>query len=108
MMVSDAEVEWYEVENLRMPESEEDLFTLERYQQFERHLPPIADVVLDVGCSTGRGGAEIARVRPAIELWGLDVVQSRLDALPDCYAKGIRGLTTEIPLEDQSVDVILA
>lgn len=102
-----AAVDRYEQENLLQPQAEHDTFTVERYRQFARYSPE-AGIVLDVGCSTGRGGAEYARLRPAAELWGIDVVQERLDLLPDVYARRIRGLSTQIPLDTQQVDVILA
>jgi ubiquinone/menaquinone biosynthesis C-methylase UbiE len=97
----------YEQENLRGPRSEDDYFAVERYRQFARYSPRAA-TVLDVGCGTGRGGAEYVRLRPAAELWGMDVVQECLDALPASYARKIRGLSTEIPLEAGQADVILA
>ena len=53
-------------------------------------------------------GQELVTARPDIELWGIDVLQSRLDALPDAYAKRVLGLSTDIPLEDGTVDVIVA
>jgi ubiquinone/menaquinone biosynthesis C-methylase UbiE len=102
------QMEQYEKENLRQPEAEEDLYTAERYQQFARHLRPRDGVILDVGCSTGRGGEQIGRLVPQAKIWGLDVVQSRLDALPDVYSLRLRGLSTDIPLEDGSVDAVLA
>lgn len=98
----------YEQGNLLQPEAEDDPFTVERYQQFGRHLRADAGVVLDIGCATGRGGQEIAKVAPDVELWGVDVVQSRLDALPAVYAKKVRGLSTALPLDDRTVDAILA
>jgi ubiquinone/menaquinone biosynthesis C-methylase UbiE len=97
----------YEHENLLQPEAEHDTFTVERYRQFARYSSGAA-IVLDVGCSTGRGGAEYARLRPAAELWGIDVVQERLDALPPVFARKIRGLSTDVPLDTQQVDAILA
>jgi SAM-dependent methyltransferase len=98
----------YSQENLLQPEAEHDVFTVERYRQFARHFPRSVHAVLDVGCSTGRGGLELAKAHPDAELWGIDVVQERLDHLPDVYAQRIRGLSTDIPLDDQSVDVITA
>jgi SAM-dependent methyltransferase len=103
-----ADLEHYERENLLQPEGEHDVFTVERYRQFARHSLGTVRAVLDVGCSTGRGGSELVRALPAVELWGLDVVQSRLDALPGVYTRRIRGLSTDIPLENQSVDAIVA
>jgi len=102
------EIDDYERENLVQQQAEHDTFTVERYRQLARYLPPATAVVLDVGCSTGRGGLEIARLRPRAELWGLDVVQHRLDALPTVYVNRVRGLSTEIPLEDGAVDVVVA
>lgn len=98
----------YSKENLLQPEAEHDVFTVERYQQFARHFPARVQAVLDVGCSTGRGGMELARAYPDAELWGIDVVQERLDLLPDVYARRVRGLSTDIPLDDQAVDVVTA
>lgn len=102
------ELEHYERENLSQPEAELDLFTVERYRQFARHLPPGVRSVLDVGCSTGRGGLELVAACPGIELWGLDVVRTRLDALPAAYSRRLRGLSTNIPAEDGSLDVVVA
>lgn len=101
-------VDAYEQSNLLQPEAEHDVFTLERYAQFALHTPTRARTVLDIGCSTGRGGQEFVRHVPSAELWGLDAVQDRLDALPGCYAGAIRGLSTDLPLDDRSVDVVLA
>jgi ubiquinone/menaquinone biosynthesis C-methylase UbiE len=108
IIVKELDLERYEQENIRQPEAEHDVFTVERYRQFARHSPKKARTVLDVGCSTGRGGAEFVRMRPATELWGIDVVQERLDVLPEFYARKLRGLSTDIPLESQTVDLIIA
>lgn len=97
----------YEQENVRQEVAEHDPFTVGRYRQFARYSPA-APVTLDVGCCTGRGGAEYSRLLPQAEIWGLDVVQTRLDALPDLYARKICGLSTAIPLSDGEVDVVLA
>jgi ubiquinone/menaquinone biosynthesis C-methylase UbiE len=101
-------IEQYEQENLRQPEAESDEFTVERYRQFAHYFPARAAQILDVGCSTGRGGQELARMHPEAQLWGIDVVQDRLDALPDVYAKRFRGLSTDMPIADNSVDVVVA
>jgi ubiquinone/menaquinone biosynthesis C-methylase UbiE len=99
----------YERENIQQEVAERDTFTVERYRQFARQLPDSDDAhVLDVGCSTGRGGIELARSRPNTVLWGLDVVQRRLDELPAVYSNRIRGLSTAIPIDDEMIDVILA
>jgi ubiquinone/menaquinone biosynthesis C-methylase UbiE len=107
-MASDTELERYERENLLQPEAEEDLFTVERYRQFAAHLADGTRTVLDVGCSTGRGGAELHRLCPEVQLWGLDAVQSRLDSLPPVYARKVRGLSTDLPCEDRSLDAVVA
>lgn len=98
----------YEVANLAQPEAETDHFSLGRYEQFARRGLPGARTVLDVGCGTGRGGSEFARLRPECELWGIDVVQQRLDSLPDVYTRALRGLSTSLPVDDAEVDLLLA
>lgn len=95
--------------NLQQPESEQDTFTVERYRQFAARLPSAANVVLDIGCNTGRGGLELKRLRPKASLVGLDVVQERLDRLPaGVYDRRICGSATQIPLEDECVDGVVA
>jgi len=98
----------YEVQNLEQENSEHDSFTPDRYEQFLRHFPSGANRVLDVGCNTGRGGLRLKERNPSLEIVGLDCVQSRLDALPDCYAQAAYGLSTRTPFEDRSFDVVLA
>lgn len=85
-----------------------DTFSLERYQQFARHIPDETRTVLDVGCAEGRGGAELKRILPQINLLGLDCVDDRLSMLPAAYTRGILGLTTQIPMDDRSCDAIVA
>ena len=65
-----ADLDNYEQEKLLQPEGEHDVFTVERYRQFRRHAPEAARVILDVGCSTGRGGSELVRALPSVDLWG--------------------------------------
>ena len=100
--------EKYEVQNTEQEVSEHDSFTPERYGQFFRHFPRGAQRVLDVGCNTGRGGLRLKEYNPLLEIVGLDCVQSRLDALPDCYAQAAYGLSTHIPFDDRSFDVVVA
>jgi ubiquinone/menaquinone biosynthesis C-methylase UbiE len=98
----------YEIQNAQQDVSEHDPFTLERYDQFFNFLPQDAIKVLDVGCNTGRGGMRLKELNPNLMLLGLDCVRERLDALPEYYAKGVYGLSTDIPIEDRSVDAIVA
>jgi ubiquinone/menaquinone biosynthesis C-methylase UbiE len=86
----------------------DDTFSLERYRQFAGHLPSGSLRVLDVGCAEGRGGAELHRVRPDVELSGLDCVAERLANLPPCYTGRIEGMTQEIPVDDRSFDAVVA
>ena len=99
----------YEFQNAQYKHSEHDSFTLERYEQFLKFFPNSAahKKVLDVGCSTGRGGLRLKKLDPSIELFGLECVKERLDALPECYSKRIFGLSTNIPIEDKFFDVIV-
>lgn len=98
----------YASENAAQTVAIHDTYSLERYQQFARHIPDGARTVLDVGCAEGRGGAELKRIRPQLSLLGLDCVEERLAELPESYAKGILGLTTQIPMDDRSCDAIVA
>lgn len=100
----------YEVQNSQQYVSECDPFTLERYEQFYKFCPKGKEnlKILDVGCNTGRGGIRLKELNPSIALLGFDCVQERLDSLPADYSEGIYGLATEIPLEDQTLDVIVA
>jgi ubiquinone/menaquinone biosynthesis C-methylase UbiE len=107
-VTSNVDLERYAQANRLQPEAEHDTFTVERYQQFGRYFPAHVRTILDIGCSTGRGGVELARAFPQAELWGIDVIQERLDALPDIYAQRVRGVSTDIPLQSQTVDVIVA
>lgn len=50
----------------------------------------------------------LKQLNPKLTLLGLDCVQERLDALPECYSQNMHGLSTNIPIEDRSVDVIVA
>ncbi len=85
-----------------------DTFTLERYAQFARYLPPEKIRILDIGCAEGRGGARLKSLKPDIELAGLDCVQERLDALPAEYVSKVHGLSSSIPSDDLTYDAIVA
>lgn len=97
----------YAAEN-QLQNAGQDDFTPERYAQFCRYFPVPAPTVLDVGCSTGRGGLVLARNHPGAAIIGLDCIADRLAALPTCYSAALHGLSTDIPLDDRSVDVVVA
>jgi ubiquinone/menaquinone biosynthesis C-methylase UbiE len=98
----------YEEQNHQQDVSEHDSFTAKRYKQFFYFFQKEAVKVLDVGCNTGRGGLCLKELNPNIELFGLDCVQERLDVLPKCYSQKVYGLSTDIPMQDRSVDAITA
>jgi SAM-dependent methyltransferase len=90
-------------------DSETDPFTESRYAQFARYLPPGPIKVLDVGCNTGRGGAALKERRSEISLFGLDLLQARLDRLPrDVYDGTVCGSATQVPSDDETYDAIVA
>src|SRR5436190_1033852 len=89
--------------------SETDSFTAERYQQFHNHFPRLAKTVLDVGCNTGRGGRVLKSRDASLRIIGLDCVPERIATLDkSIYETGICEFSTAIPLEDRSLDVIVA
>ena len=99
----------YAERNARQQGSESDPFTESRYAQFAKFLPAGPLKVLDVGCNTGRGGAALKRLRPDLQLFGLDLLQQRLDRLPrDVYSGTVCGSATRIPTEDETYDAIVA
>lgn len=88
--------------------SETDLFTPERYIQMFRHVPPSAVKLLDVGCNTGRGGAQLKALSKNIKLTGFDCVPERIAKLDrTIYDEAICGFSTKIPLSNDSLDAIL-
>lgn len=90
-------------------ESEIDPFSIERYQQFYRHFPLDAKIILDVGCNIGRGGNALMLLNPGLEITGLDCVQERLDSIPaGIYQKTICSLVSDIDVSDSCFDVIVA
>lgn len=99
----------YEELNLLQPESENDPFTEDRYRQFYRFFPKSVSKVLDVGCNTGRGGRVLKSMDAHLMIYGLDAVKDRLDRLPvSVYQERVHGLSTSIPVEDGSFDVVVA
>jgi trans-aconitate methyltransferase len=75
----------YQELNERQLAAETDEFTAQRYRQFGGLLPKNCVKILDIGCSTGRGGAELKRIRPLIQLYGLDCSQKRLARVLAAY-----------------------
>jgi SAM-dependent methyltransferase len=99
----------YAVRNLQQEASETDPFTESRYAQFAKFLPLGPLRILDVGCNTGRGGEVLKRLRPQAQIFGLDLLQSRLDRLPrDVYSGTVCGSATHIPSEDETYDAVVA
>jgi 2-polyprenyl-3-methyl-5-hydroxy-6-metoxy-1,4-benzoquinol methylase len=93
----------------RDPElNETDPFTGPRYQQRVRHLSQDARDVLDVGCSTGRGGAVMKAVRPNLRITGVDCVPERIAVLDsEIYHSKICGFTHAITLRTDNFDAIV-
>lgn len=88
---------------------ENDDFTLERYRQFYHFFPKSVKNVLDLGCNTGRGGEVLKDINKSLELTGLDVIKDNIDRLPkDVYKHGICGSATDIPVDDDTFNVVVA
>ncbi|MBW4596883.1 MAG: class I SAM-dependent methyltransferase [Brasilonema angustatum HA4187-MV1] len=98
----------YEELNAQQIVSETDPFTEKRYRQFYRFFPMNILTVLDIGCNTGRGGQVLKSLNKSLQIFGLDCVKDRLDRLPQAYERGIYGLSTEIPCDDRTFDVVVA
>ncbi len=98
----------YAALNLSQEIAEHDDFTAERYAQFARKIDASATSILDIGCSTGVGGVVLASHFPGATISGLDCVAERLAQLPDAYSKSICGFSTDIPVEDESFDAVVA
>lgn len=99
----------YESLNRAQGIAEVDSFTPRRYAQFAKCIPKDAHDVLDVGSATGRGGAQLSRLRPMLEIDALDCLSDRLAKLPKgAYRTAICALATSMPVQDNSYDAILA
>jgi SAM-dependent methyltransferase len=99
----------YATRNELQEVSETDPFTESRYLQFAKFLPAGPLKVLDVGCNTGRGGAVLKEQRPDVSIFGLDLLQSRLDRLPkNVYSGTVCGSATQIPNDDETYDAVIA
>jgi ubiquinone/menaquinone biosynthesis C-methylase UbiE len=93
--------------NVRLEHESKDSFTEERYVQLAKFITQPAATILDVGCSKGEGGPVLKSVLPGCHVTGLDCVVEHLAALPTAYSQKIEGLTTDIPVKDQSFDAII-
>jgi ubiquinone/menaquinone biosynthesis C-methylase UbiE len=93
--------------NEKQKSAETDPFTEKRYEQFARHMPKSAIRILDIGCSTGRGGGALKKVLPDIELHGLDCSKARIAKLPPVYSGRHFGNVTKLPFPNERFDVVL-
>jgi ubiquinone/menaquinone biosynthesis C-methylase UbiE len=93
--------------NEKQKSAETDPFTEKRYEQFARHMPESANKILDIGCSTGRGGGALKRLLPDIDLHGLDCSKARLAKLPAIYTGRHFGNVTKLPFPNERFDVVL-
>jgi SAM-dependent methyltransferase len=100
----------YEQINKLQKNSEDNPLTPARYRQFVRHFPKNPESILDVGCNNGRGGVVMRQLLPQnVKLYGIECVRDRIDQIPPGVYKNVfYGLANKIPLEDNSVDVIVA
>jgi ubiquinone/menaquinone biosynthesis C-methylase UbiE len=57
----------------------------EGYIEMSKHLPTNCKHLLDLGCGTGLELDEILRIKPTIEITGIDLTQAMLDKLKDKY-----------------------
>jgi ubiquinone/menaquinone biosynthesis C-methylase UbiE len=98
----------YEQKNRVTSQEEEDDYTPDRYRQLYTMFPAKSKRILDIGCNTGRGGAVLKHLNSTLEIYGLDCAQEQLDRLPMEYSVKLYGLSTDIPIEDQTFDVVVA
>lgn len=89
--------------------SEQDSFTLKRYEIFSKYLDPSHIKILDFGCNTGRGGTVLKKNNPQLILVGADIIVERLKKIQgNIYIKTIN--LAEVRLLDsiKSIDVIVS
>lgn len=67
------------------------------------------DRVLDIGCGKGYLLHDLARLRPGLEVAGIDVSRYALEqAMPEVKPSLRLGNATELPWEDRSFDLVLS
>ena len=102
-------VQAYEALNSLQLISEQDSFTGDRYRQFYKFFPDSHQHVLDLGCNIGRGGWVLKQMDKSLQISGLDCVKDRLTRIPEgIYSKTIYGLSTDIPVANNTYDVVVA
>ncbi|WP_370443899.1 class I SAM-dependent methyltransferase [Terrimonas sp.] len=86
-----------------------DPYSIFRYKQFAKHIIGNNLTILDIGCASGKGGKVLKECNPTNKIIGIDVVAERIDSVdPNIYDTLICGSATKIPLQDNSVDVVVA
>jgi len=60
--------------------SESDPYTVERYIQISKYCSE-GNLILEIGCNTGRGGAVLKSEIQKIDIIGLDIIQDRLNKI---------------------------
>lgn len=68
--------------------SESDPFTVERYIQISKYCQE-GNLVLEIGCNTGRGGAVLNNTIQKLEIVGIDIIQDRLNKIPSGIYKSL-------------------
>ncbi len=88
--------------------SETDSFTLDRYKQFAKKIKN-PNIILDIGCNTGRGGLVLKKLFPNAEIMGLDIIEERLQKIPtNIYSKIFCSTVQEMQMQDNYFDAIVA
>lgn len=89
--------------------SENDPFTIGRYQQFLGWLPRDCVAVVDAGCNTGRGGAVLKQRYPSLNLTGIDFIPERIGALDrTIYSDARCSPLHQTGLPNRSFDAVVA
>lgn len=100
----------YITENAAQSVREYDRFTPDRYRQFYSWFPTGARMVLDLGCSTGRGGRALKDLQPDLHVYGLDCLKDHVEKAlsTSAYDDVAQGLSTELPWPDGYFDVVVS